>query len=157
MDFSSDRTAVWLPRRTHRYSHGAVEITDRFWPYERIRSPCSELPGYVERIRRVFLGRNCVRSTFTAADENLASELYRSGMPIADVEHAILLGALRKYAALLNNGRGTPITSLHYFKCLFVEVREPVSPDYWTYIEQKVRRIEQGLVSPFGRTTTETK
>ena len=141
----------------HLGPHGTVEITDRFWPYERIRSPCSELPEYIERIRRVFLARNCVRSTFTAADVNLASELYRSGIPIADVEHAILLGALRKYAALLNNGRGTPITSLHYFKCLFDEVREPISPDYWTYVEQRVRSIEQRLVDHLGRTNAETK
>lgn len=32
------------------------------------------------------------------------------------------------------------------FKWLFNEVREPVSPDYWTYIESKVRCIEQRLV-----------
>jgi hypothetical protein len=138
-------------------SDGIIEIMDRFWPYQRIRSPCAELPEYIERIRRVFLARNCVRSTFAAADETLATELHRSGIPINDVEHAILLGALRKYAALLNNGRGTPITSLHYFRCLFDEVREPVSPDYWTYVEQKVRRIEQRLGDHLGHTNAETK
>jgi hypothetical protein len=136
---------------------GTVEITDRFWPYERIRSPDTELPQYIEQIRRVFLARHCVRSTFTAADEKLATELHRSGVPVTDVEHAILLGALRKYAALLNNGRGTPITSLHYFKALFEEVRQPISPDYWTYIEHKVRRLEQRLAERPGHPIAETK
>jgi hypothetical protein len=136
---------------------GTVEITDRFWPYERIRSPDTELPQYIEQIRRVFLARHCVRSVFTAADEKLATELHRSGVPVTDVEHAILLGALRKYAALLNNGRGTPITSLHYFKALFEEVRHPISPDYWTYIEHKVRRLEQRLAERAGHSMTETK
>jgi len=38
------------------------------------------------------------------------------------VERAILLGALRKYFTVLQNGRGTPISSLHYFTKLFEEV-----------------------------------
>jgi hypothetical protein len=136
---------------------GTVEITDRFWPYERIRSPDTELPQYIEQIRRVFLARECVRSAFTSADEKLATELHRSGVPVTDVERAILLGALRKYAALLNNGRGTPITSLHYFKTLFEEVRQPISPDYWTYIEHKVHRLEQRLAGLPGQPIKETK
>jgi hypothetical protein len=136
---------------------GTVEITDRFWPYERIRSPDTELPQYIEQIRRVFLARHCVRSTFTAADEKLATELHRSGIPATDVEHAILLGALRKYVALVNNGRGTPITSLYYFKALFEEVRQPISPHYWTYIEHKVRRVEQRLTGRPGHPIQETK
>lgn len=136
---------------------GTVEITDRFWPYERIRSSDAELPEYIDQIRRVFLERHCVRSTFTVADEKLATELHRSGVHVTDVKHAILLGALRKYAALLNNGRGTPITSLHYFKGLFEEVRQPISPDYWTYIEHQVRHLEQRLSSDLGQPNTETK
>jgi hypothetical protein len=65
-----------------------------------------------------------VKSAFSAADVKLATRPYRSGVPIADVERAILLGSLRKCAAFLNNGAGTPITSLHYFVSLFDEVRK---------------------------------
>jgi hypothetical protein len=136
---------------------GIVEITDRFWPYERARSPDAKLPEYIEQIKGVFLARRCVHSAFTAADEKLATELHRSGVPIADVEHAILLGALRKYVAVLNNGRGTQITSLHYFKALFEEVRQPISPDYWTYIEYRVRHLEQRLARDLGQPNAETK
>jgi hypothetical protein len=136
---------------------GTVEITDPFWPYERIRSLDTELPQYIEQIRRVFLARHCVRSAFTVADEKLATELHRSGVSVTDAKHAILLGALRKYAALLNNGSGTPITSLHYFKALFEEVRQPISPDYWNYIEHKVRRLEQRLAGCPGDPIAETK
>jgi hypothetical protein len=136
---------------------GTVDITDRFWPYERVRSAGIPRSAYVEHVKRVFLARHCVRSTFTAADEKLATELHRSGVPVADVEHAILLGALRKNAALINNGRGTPITSLHYFKDLFDEVRQPVSPDYWTYVAHKVGTLEQRLVGLRGPRKVETK
>jgi hypothetical protein len=141
----------------HCSASGTIEIADRFWPYERIRSPPAELPEYIGQIKRAFLARHCVRSTFTPADERLAMELHRSGIPLADVEHAILLGALRKYAAVLNNGCGTPITSLHYFKGLFEEVRQPISPDYWTYIEHKVRTLEQRLTRHLGHQNAETK
>jgi hypothetical protein len=140
-----------------RNASGAVEITERFWPYQRTRSPTAELSEYIEQIKRVFLARHCVRSAFTAADERLATELHRSGIPVADVEHAILLGALRKYVALVNNGRGTPITSLHYFKGLFDEVRQPISPDYWSYIEHKIHTLEQRLAGQLGPRIAETK
>lgn len=136
---------------------GAIEITDRFWPYERVRSTSSELPEYINRVKRLFLERSCVRSAFTAADEKLAGQLYSDGVSIADVEHAILLGALRKYAALLNNGCGTPITSLHYFTTLFDEVREKISPDYWTYVAHKVRTVEERMGRAAATIPTETK
>ena len=65
-----------------------VEITDRFWPYERRRG--GEAPGslsaYLARVRNVFLERCCVRSAFTAADEKLVVELFRKGLPIENVE-----------------------------------------------------------------------
>jgi hypothetical protein len=136
---------------------GAIEITDRFWPYERVCSTSSDLPGYINQVKRLFLERSCVRSTFTAADEKLAGQLYRNGISIADVEHAILLGTLRKYAALLNNGCGTPITSLHYFSTLFDEVRQQISPDYWTYVAQKVRTLEERIARSAAPARAETK
>jgi hypothetical protein len=136
---------------------GTLEITDAFWPYERVQCPATGLPEYIGRIKRVFLARHCVRSTFTAADEKLATELHQRGASIADAEHAILLGALRKYAAQINNGRGTPITTLHYFKALFDEVRQPISPDYWTYVEHKVRTLEQRFAKGLGQANAETK
>ena len=60
-------------------------------------------------------------------------------MSITDAEHAILLGWLRKYVALINHGRGTPITSLRYFTALFDEVKQDISPGYWVHVERRVR------------------
>jgi hypothetical protein len=100
---------------------GAIQIADRYWPYERAPTsqPAEKLATYISQLKCTFLERRCVRSAFTAADEKIATELFRAGMAIADVEHAILLGSLRKYVALINNGRGSPITSLRYFTALF--------------------------------------
>lgn len=130
----------------HRIAETMVEITDRFWPYERL--PAQEAPGslsiYVGRVKQVFLRRDCVRSAFTAADQNLAMQLFRKGVPIETVERAILLGSLRKYVALLNHGHGTPITTLHYFTDVFEEVNQlEISPQYWDYVAYKLRGLEQ--------------
>jgi hypothetical protein len=101
------------------------------------------LAAYLSQVKQTFLARRCVRSTFTAADEKIAADLYQHGVPIADVEHAILLGSLRKYVALLNHGRGTPITSLRYFAALFDEVKQEISPGYWVYVARRVEFAER--------------
>jgi hypothetical protein len=92
---------------------------------------------------RLFLERRCVQSSFTAADEKLALTLFRRGVSLIHVEHAILLGAVRKYVAVHGNGNSTPISSLHYFTDLFEEVQQEISTHYWTYIARKVKTFEQ--------------
>jgi IstB-like ATP binding protein len=123
----------------------SIEIRDRFWPYQRATSLAADsgLAEYIERVKQCFLKRCCVRSTFTAADENLAAQLYRKGVSVVEVERAILLGCMRKYITLTNNGLGTPITSLHYFRDLIAEVRQEISPTYWDYIAHKIRTTEE--------------
>ena len=134
-------------------AEGVIEIRDRFWPYQR---PCEstasdESRHYVAEVKRLFLQRCCVQSSFTAADEKLAVSLFRRGIPLLQVEHAILLGAARKYGAILQHGPGTPISSLHYFTDLFEEVRrQETSPGYWTYIAHKVKTFERTWGSGLG-------
>lgn len=141
------------------YMDGVIEIADRFWPYQRSCDsvPVTDLAGYIGEVRRLFLERRCVRSTFTAADQQLAAELHRMGIPITDVERAILLGCLRKYAAVFNNGAGTPITSLHYFRNLLNEAGKNISPDYWSYVAWKIRGFEQRWNGFGNRPAGETK
>src|SRR5262249_7371734 len=102
-------------------AEGVIEIRDRFRPYERQgeSSASDESHRYVAEVKRLFLQRRCVQSSFTAADEKLAVSLFRRGIPLLQVEHAILLGAARKYGAILQHGKGTPISSLHYNTDLF--------------------------------------
>ena len=131
-----------------RRTDGVIEIRDRFWPYQREYDSAAsdESRRYVEEVKRRFLQRRCVQSSFTAADEKLALTLHHRGVSLLHVEHAILLGALRKYAAVHQNengGRGTPISSLHYFANLFEEVQQEISPQYWNYVAHKVNRFEQ--------------
>ncbi len=143
-------------------SDGLLEIADRFWPYQRTPDPAShdEQRVYINRVKLCLLQRSCVRNVFTAADEKLAGQFHRDGLPIVDVERAILLGSLRKYSAWINHGGGIPITTLYYFTDLFAEVRQEVSEQYWHYVAFKVRTLEQrfraspGCIYP---SKTETK
>lgn len=126
-------------------AEGVIEIRDRFWPYQRQcqSSASNESHHYVAEVKRLFLQRRCVQSSFTATDEKLAVSLFRRGIPLLQVEHTILLGAARKYSAISQHGQGAPISSLHYFADLFEEVRPQTSPGYWSYIAHKVKTFEQ--------------
>ena len=142
-----------------RRADGVTEIRDRFWPYQREYDSAAsdESRRYVEEVKRRFLQRRCVQSSFTAADEKLALTLHHRGVSLLHVEHAILLGALRKYAVVgqnENRGRGTPISSLHYFANLFEEVQQEISTQYWNYVAHKVNTFEQTELWPVpGRTS----
>ena len=122
-----------------------LEISDLFWPYQRQYDPPprNESRRYVEEVKRLFLERRCVHSSFTAADEKLALSLYRQRISLIHVERAILLGAARKYATIVERGCGTAISSLYYFTNLFAEVQQETSTQYWTYIAHKVKTFEQ--------------
>jgi hypothetical protein len=143
----------------HSASDGLIEVADRFWPYHRSSnsSATEDRTLYIAHVKRCFLERRCVQSTFTPADEKLAARLHRDGVSVADVEHAILLGSLRKHAALLNNPGGGPITTLYYFTALFEEVRQNPSPGYWTYVTEKLRTFEQRWNGVASRPRQETK
>jgi hypothetical protein len=68
----------------------------------------------VEQVKRLFLQRRSVQSSFTAADEKMALQLYRTGVSLTLVERAILLGAARKYCGCNATGgqaRLSPITA----------------------------------------------
>lgn len=124
---------------------GVIQITDAFWPYRRspLVSPTEHERCYVDEVKRLFLERRCVQSSFTAADERLARSLYRRGVSLAQVKQAILLGAARKYCSIAEHGQGTPVSSLHYFANLFEEVQQNIPSTYSTYIAEKVHTFEQ--------------
>ena len=126
----------------------SVEICDRFWPYEKrpVEGFDIDQNRYVQRVRQMLSGTACVRISFSAADERLAANLYRSGVTLLHLQRAIWLGCARKYAALLNGSEHTPmlVTSLNYFSALVNEVAETsVGEDYWKHMQHKVTQLER--------------
>jgi len=112
-------------------------IGDLFWPYTRIEESAyvQEAEHYVAEVKRIFLSQACVSSAFTPADHRIAEAWRRRGVTLECAERAILLGCLRKYVTLLNQGSGTPITTLAYFRALIDEVGQiSATRDYWQYV-----------------------
>jgi len=129
-----------------RFTTALVEIQDRYWPYQRTTSrPVSnDSETYVASVRRLFLCHSCVRSTFSPADERLASEWRRRGISLERVEHAIHLGVARKYITLIKHETGTLITTLHYFEHLIDEVEQAgASSDYWRHVAARCAQFER--------------
>jgi len=123
-----------------------LEISDRFWPYQRHQPSGRSGPEaeFVQKVRGLLLAPACVQASFSAADEKLALGMYRRGVSIEQVTRAILLGCARKYVAMLNAGTRTPITSLQYFADIFEGVKESAIPEsYWEPLRTKVTRMEQ--------------
>lgn len=71
-----------------RFTTDLIEIQDRYWPYQRtaIVAVRNDSETYVASVRRLFLSHACVRSASSPADERLASEWYRRGIPLERVE-----------------------------------------------------------------------
>lgn len=131
----------------------AVEVRDRFWPYEKpvMANSGADQASYIERVRQILLRPACVRASFSAADQRLATNFYRCGITLNQLERAIWLGCARKYIALLN-GQGTmPITSLRYFTGLVEEViSTTVADSYWLHVQRKAEQLERSWLASRG-------
>jgi hypothetical protein len=144
----------------------SLEMQERFWPYRRHlpETRTDELEAYVGAVRRLFLGHGCVASSFSAADERVAADWRRRGVSLERAERAICLGVARKYAALVNNAKGSPITALSYFEGLLEEANDmDVSPNYWQYVRDRTKQFERtwrngkAAGHPLSTPTEETK
>jgi hypothetical protein len=125
----------------------ALEISDRFWPYQKQPNPgCTRgaETEFVGKVRALFLAPACVQASFSAADEKIAIQLHRRGVQLEQMARAILLGSARKYVSMLNAGVRAPITSLQYFADVIDEViRSPIPESYWEPLRAKVTRMER--------------
>lgn len=129
-----------------RHQAGVLEISDRFWPYQKQlpTAPDNRQADYVRSVRNAFLEPACVCSAFTPADEKLAADLYRRGVPLENLRRAVWLGSARKYMAMLNGQPPAPIASLGYFTALLEEVvQAPVTDAYWQHVRHKLETLER--------------
>jgi hypothetical protein len=116
-------------------------------PVRQVPVPPSSETDYIAAARKCLLAQSCVRASWSRADAKTAAELFRSGVSLADLEHAIDLGCVRKYDQALNTGTLQPISSLNYFRGVIEEVREEptrsIGPDYWRYIKHSLKKREE--------------
>jgi hypothetical protein len=126
---------------------GEIEVADRYWPYEKQRRPGAGPQEFVDGVRKLLAVPACVRCRFTPADEKLARGLYERGVTLPQVERAIWLGCMRKYATLLTHAEAPamPIASLQYFAAVIDEVvsQQSTPESYWAYVHRQFRTLEQ--------------
>jgi hypothetical protein len=129
----------------NQYAPGTLEISDSYWPYERVScSESAECKTYIDAIREDFLALGCVAGRFGAADVRMAEDLQRRTIPLAVVRQALLLGACRKYGSWLENGSSGPIRTLYYFRELIEEIlKQPLPAGYEAYLRRKVKQLAQ--------------
>jgi hypothetical protein len=141
--------------------NGEIEVADRYWPYEKQRPPGAGPQEFVAGVRKLLAAPACVRCRFTPADEKLARGLHARGVTLPQVERAIWLGCMRKYATLLNHAAAPsmPIASLQYFAAVIDEVvSQPSTPEsYWAYVHRQFRMLEQRWLASREERTAEAR
>jgi hypothetical protein len=111
-------------------------------------NPKQTQASYIEQVRQKRLRPACVRASFSAADQRLATNFYRRGVTLIQLERVIWLGCARKYTALLNGQNAMLITSLYYFTGLVDEVVAATEADsYWLHVRRKAEEMERRLVA----------
>jgi hypothetical protein len=80
---------------------GFLEITDRFWPYERAAPPLSvkDVWTYTAQVKELMQARGCVRSSFSATD-------YKFGDGIVPTPGSVANRGARHSPGLLAKVRG---------------------------------------------------
>lgn len=127
-------------------ARGCIEITDDYWPYERVYAPMDDpgLRAYLDQIRAMLHERACVQCAFSADDARLARDWHARGVPAERIGQAILLGCARKYVSWRNGARRTSIVSLRYFELLLAELEDHhPAADYWDYTRDRIERFER--------------
>jgi hypothetical protein len=127
-------------------SRGRVEVTEAYWPYRKTEheKPDDQTEAFVAALKKLLQARACVQTAFSTADEILARTWFQRGFSIEHLEHAILLGCVRKYASWRNNPKQGPIRSLRYFESLLEELTQREGgPAYWDYLRSRLQRMEK--------------
>lgn len=129
----------------NQHASNQIEICDEFWPYTKTAktNDPTGLASYLQRIKSLLIARACVKCSFGAADQKLATEYFSRGISVEQIERAIALGCCLKYLSWLNNtdsGSGL-IVSFHYFSGNVEEICNNEFPA--GYLDHAIRKMEK--------------
>ena len=132
----------------NQYAPTTLRIREAYWPYQRPGAHPewreTNIPDYVESVRRFFLSLGCSTGRFTASDVRLAQGLQEKRVPRSVIEDALLLGACRKYLAWLEGHSSEPIGSLRYFQSRIEAIeREPFPAGYRDYLGSQLQKFSR--------------
>jgi hypothetical protein len=142
-----------------RLGRGMVEITEAYWPYQKLPQPDSAdaVTQYVSEVKKMLQARACIKKLVSAADEILARQWFEQGVSLEHIERAILLGCIRKYVSWRNNQTRTMIGSLQYFVPVVEELQATKpDPEYWNYLRYRLTRMENEWNRNYGKSLAGT-
>jgi hypothetical protein len=112
--------------------------------------------AYVDEVRRRYQASPVVGQKFKAADRKLAARLFRQGISLDRMLHAILLGSVRKVMSNNNRDRAERIMSLAYFSKLINDPDlENYPAEYWIHVERRLKQWSQSAQNPEAATAEE--
>jgi hypothetical protein len=97
---------------------------------------------YVRQVLEAYCQTPGTMGTIRRPDRLLAVQLFARGVPLAAVENALLLAAVRRLLRPAGLPPLATVRSLAYFSPVIDEVLGlRVSPEYFQYLRQKIRRF----------------
>ena len=101
-------------------------------------------PQYIQRLLESYRKTPTVAGYVRRADRLLAAKLYQRGVPLALVEAAFSLAAVRRIFRDPELGPLNPIRSLHYFLPVLDELlRTPPDPGYIQCLDLKLKNLDR--------------
>ncbi len=96
---------------------------------------------YVRRVLQAYRLTPDTAGAVRRADRLFAAQLYDRGVPLATVEHALILAAARRSARPADAAPLGTIRSLAYFAPVIEEVLQlKVGPEYFQHLRNKLQR-----------------
>jgi hypothetical protein len=147
----SFRTQVCAVRSgKNQYARTCFEIRDEYRPYrcaQEVKGANGQVHhAYVGAIESSFVALDRTSGKFGVRDAQFAQGLQKRGVSLETVQHALFMGAVRKYASWLNGGSPHPITNLVYFTAVVSEIQErPFPPRSRRIPSKKDRATGKGL------------
>ena len=139
LDELSKQGVCVITPAANQHQAGEIEISDAFWPYHKETAESVDESRFVQEVHSRLLEYPIVRSSFGAADQKVARELFNKGVSLEHFERALLLGLTRKYVSSLNSLSTSTIYSLSYFLPLLDEVAQTETADrYWEYLRRRL-------------------
>jgi len=106
-------------------------------------TPISQI-DYVDKVLAAYRHTPGTTGRVNRQDRLLAAQLYQRGIPLAVIENALVLGAVRRLYRDLDAPPLPPVRSLHYFRHLIEEVLAlKINPAYFQYLRHKIETFQR--------------
>jgi hypothetical protein len=114
---------------------------------------CGEYTARVLHAYRTTLGTT---GSVRKPDRQLAADLFRKGVPLAAVENALALAAVRRQIRPAGAAPLPLARSLAYFLPVIEEVQHmEVNPDYFDYVRRKMHELNRNIGGPAKHATVD--